>query len=145
MSQITYPRPPSSPQPRDQQAARYYRLPYQYRDGSNYKQAAAIYLLGTLTPADLRAIRAVLDDGEFFIPHDLALNIEELQPRMKDFPCGDDHVWHSLDLASVHPVASLPEGARAIEVTRFVAAFTRVGAPRNWKEAEAHARLGVCA
>lgn len=126
-----------------QPSDRYYRVPYQYRDGSNYKQSDAIYLLGALIPADLRAIRAVLDEGAFFIPHDLALNIEELQPRMKAFPSDDDHVWHSLDLASAHPVASLPDGVRAIEVTRFVAAFTRVGSPTGWKTAEAYSRLGV--
>lgn len=136
---------PHAPRHPAQSAARYCCVPYEYRDGSNYKQADGIYLLGPLTPADLRAIRAVLQGGEFFIPHDLALNIEELQPRMTAFPSDDDHVWHSLELSSAHPVASLPEGVRAIEVTRFVAAFTRVGAPRNWKVAEAHDRLGVCA
>lgn len=124
-------------------AARYCCVPYQYRDGSNYKQAECIYLQGPLTPADLRAIRAVLLDGEFFIPHDLQLNIEELQPRMTAFPSDDDHVWHSLELGAAHPVAAMPEGVRAIEVTRFVAAFTRVASPRGWKQAEAIDRLGV--
>ena len=120
-------------------------MPYEYRDGSNFKQVDSIYLLGPLTPSDLRAIRAILQNGEFFIPGDLGLDIEELQPRMSAFPADDDHVWHSLELGSAHPAVSLPEGVRPVEVTRFVAAFTKVGSPRGWQVARAMERLGVYA
>lgn len=136
---------PSSAQSSVQSTAPYCCVPYEYRDGSNFKQVDSIYLLGPLTPSDLRAIRAILQNGEFFIPGDLGLDIEELQPRMSAFPADDDHVWHSLELGSAHPAVSLPEGVRPVEVTRFVAAFTKVGSPRGWQVARAMERLGVYA
>lgn len=120
------------------------KLLYCYRDAANYKASSTIWLEGTLTPANVRALEKTLDSGEYFIPEDLVgLGIRELQEELTSFPSEDDHVWHTLDLEDLEVVAALDEGETSIPVSTFLDAFQKVAADGGWKVAEAVERLGV--
>lgn len=120
----------------------YTTLNYQYTDASNYKQFGTIVLDGELTAQDVADITATLDDGEHFIPWDLQLRIDELQPRMTSFPSEDDHVWHALHLAAREVSETAPEGAVLIDAREFVKAFAKVKA-KGWDLQGAVERLGL--
>lgn len=116
---------------------------YLYRDAANYKQAGQIYLTGELSADQVAAIKAKLYDGENFIPHDLNLDIPELQVMMTSFPGEDDHVFHTLEIDSRESLQSLPEGETSIPVEDFVAAFASIADSNAWQIAEAEHRLGL--
>lgn len=119
------------------------RIPYLYADASNFKEFDVIYVLGTLTPAQLAAIEAKLYDGESFIPFDLKLGIAELQSRMPTGLSEDDHVWHTLELYQIEMVASVPDGVPAITVDAFLAAFDALRDSNAWDVVAAHSRVGL--
>lgn len=62
---------------------------YMYRDASNYKQHGEVVFRGTFTPAQEKALKAALEDGEFF-------NAKVVKvPEVFFETCGeDDHGWH---------------------------------------------------
>lgn len=118
-------------------------LPYQYRDGANFKEMSAIVLDGALSAADIGALKATLEDGEKFIPYDLALDIAELQNRLPSFPDEDDHVFHELLLDEVEESETVPEGTSTIDVADFISSFARVKSRGGWDIIQAVERLGV--
>lgn len=122
----------------------YTLIPYLYRDASNYKQSETIVIEGKLSAEDIALVRSRLDAGENFIPGDLGLNIEELQPRNEGFPSADDHVWHELQLEALETSETAPKGSSPIAAAAFVAAFARF--PRRldaWDVIKAVERLGL--
>lgn len=116
---------------------------YQYRDAANYKAGGEIILAGLLSEADIGAIRSKLDSGEYFIPHDLGLDIAELQDTLESFPSEDDHVYHELLLEEREVVSELPEGKVAIPAQSFVDAFKALKDVDTWNVRAATERLGV--
>ena len=74
------------------------RIVYQYRDADNYKAIHSVILPGTLDAAETNAIRANLDEYEFFIPGQVGL--PDLQDSFQN--CASywhpekDHPWHEL-------------------------------------------------
>jgi hypothetical protein len=118
-------------------------LPYQYRDGANFKESSAIVLNGVLTASDIAAITATLESGEKFIPYDLQLDIAELQDRLPSFPDEDDHVFHELLLEELDVSDTVPEGTSTIDVDDFLKAFAAVRSRRGWDIVNAVDRLGV--
>jgi hypothetical protein len=119
------------------------QLPYMYRDASNYKESAYIFLSGSLTAAQVAAIRSKLYDGDGFIPFDLKLGIPELQEQMTSFPSDDDHVFHELELDGITIRKSAPPDTTPIAVTDFVAAFAAIKDADAWDIAAADERLGL--
>lgn len=116
-------------------------LPYAYVDGANYKKHGAIYVTPALSDVDLEAIEQCLDDGQFFIPHDLQCDIKELQSAMDGFPSEHDHVWHTLYTDQAEQVDAAPDGAPVVDSSKFIQAFRCC--KENWKEAAASERLGI--
>lgn len=118
----------------------YTTIPYQYTDASNYKQFGTIVLDGELTAQDVADIAATLESQENFIPWDLQLRIDELQPRMTSYPSEDDHVWHILHLDAREVSETVPEGTALIDAREFVKAFAAVKA-KGWDVQGAVERL----
>lgn len=62
---------------------------YLYRDAGNYKQHGEVVFRGTFTPAQEKALKAALEDGEFFNAKAVGV------PEVFFDNCGeDDHGWH---------------------------------------------------
>lgn len=121
------------------------KISYTYRDASNYKTSDHIYLEGVLTREDVQAIRKKCEDGTGFIPGQLGLNIEELQPRMKNFPSDDDHVFHDIDWGCMESIDSLPDGVVPIPAGAFIEAFAAIEDRNSWDVKGACKRLGLAA
>lgn len=67
------------------------RIGYLYRDADNYKQYHEEVLEGEITPEQVQAIAACLDEGENFIPHQVGL------PEVRfDTVTESDHPWFEL-------------------------------------------------
>lgn len=119
-------------------------LPYLYRDSSNYKRGGKIFLEGLLSADNLDAIRAKLNDGEYFIPFDLkGLDIAELQSLLPSFPSEDDHVWHELQIEAIETCGELAEGENSISVEEFLAAFAAIKHSNSWDVVGTFERLGL--
>lgn len=76
----------------------YVAFDYLYRDASNYKAFGSVYLQGSLTNEDIRALQACLIDDEFFVAQ--AIPIPALDSQLFDLSCGpndDDHQWHTFE------------------------------------------------
>lgn len=67
---------------------------YTYRDASNWKAHARPVFAGRLTPAEVDAILAALDQGEFFIAEQVGLDALQGELGGRN---DDDHCWHELD------------------------------------------------
>jgi hypothetical protein len=80
-------------------------LEYMYRDGANYKQHERIVLQGALTPEQVTAIRACLEDGEYFIAAQVGL--EDLRERWQTHHDDIDHIWH--ELVSIEQTDEAPD------------------------------------
>lgn len=119
-------------------------IPYLYRDADNYKACGQIVLEGWLSTADLALIESTLQDGEFFIPADLAgCDIAELQSSLTSFPSIADHVYHELNLEEREQVNTIAEEVTTIPACAFVEAFRRVANPDGWDVSAAVERLGI--
>ena len=75
--------------------AAYTRVSYRYVDGANCKRFSQMTFRGRLTPAQLKLIASVLDEGLYFVP--VQVGFESLHFAFSDFG-GDDHWWHTLEL-----------------------------------------------
>lgn len=82
------------------------RVGYMYRDASNYKQTTEVVFAGRLLPAELAAITANLEGGEWFIPSQVGL--EDLQEHFGSRLYDDDHVWHELGAGDIKPTSAAP-------------------------------------
>lgn len=96
---------------------------YLYRDAGNYKSWRSVLLEGCATSADIEAVKASLDRGEFFIAEQLGIPAAYAKPEArKKTPTEDDHVWHEfseLRPAQAHERVGEPWGTVAELVTRF--------------------------
>lgn len=119
------------------------KLPYSYRDASNYKEHSFIYLVGRLTEHEIAAIQPKLEGGDGFIPFDLQLGVVELQDRMTSFPSEDDHVFHEFNFDDIEFLDEIPEGESAINLNDFLAAFDKLQNKNGWDIASAEVRLGI--
>ncbi len=119
------------------------KLPYTYRDASNYKAHSYIYLEGRLHNAAIAAIESKLEGRDGFIPFDLQLGVEELQNQLTSFPSDDDHVFHEFDFDEIEYLESVPEGETAIALGDFLAAFERLQDANAWDVDAAQKRLGL--
>jgi len=103
---------------------------YQYRDASNYKARGQVLLDGSAKDDDLKALRAKLESGEFFIPEQVG--IQPLQPRLWA-ACGCapdvdlDHCWHEFEGLRDATAEDLAEFTCWGTVASFVATFREVG------------------
>ena len=96
--------------------ARYTRVDYMYRDGSNYKFHGSFIVEGTLKFAD---VEDYLFDSEFFVPHEVGLE------HLLDMPMNqDDHYLHTLE-AFTSTDAGKPIGSAEELVMRFKMANER--------------------
>lgn len=118
-------------------------IPYQYRDAANFKEYSTIVVAGQLSEADRNLIKLTLEDADDFIPYDLGLGIEELQPRMTSYPSEDDVLYHELLLDAIETSDTVPEGTETIDAADFVDAFKRVRDSGGWKVVEASDRLEI--
>jgi hypothetical protein len=96
------------------------RVEYLYRDGSNYKQWAAVVFRGACDESLTRRLFASLDREEVFIAHQVRL------PEL--FFAGrplyaDDHCWH--EMAEVTATSTLPDDAFDRTIREFVAELER--------------------
>lgn len=66
-----------------------------YRDASNYKAGRDVVLAGRLTPEQLAAMTASLQDGEFLIPSQVGL--PDIQSDAGTSWSEDDHVFHTFE------------------------------------------------
>ena len=115
-------------------------IPYIYRDAGNWKQMGSINLEGEVTEAIVATLRAKLTGDDHFIPHDLKLDIEELQHQSMSFPDEElDHVFHELLLDEITIQKVKPEGP-IIKLQDFVAAFERI---KEWNVVDAMVRLEI--
>lgn len=121
----------------------YTAIPYYYRDADNYKASGTIFLEGPLSGDQIKSIKSKLDEGEYFIPEDLGLNIPELQDQLSSFPSQADHVWHTLALYEISNENKLDEGEVAIPVANFVKAFAQIESKDSWDVEGAKLRLGL--
>jgi hypothetical protein len=96
---------------------------YLYRDAGNYKSWRSLLLEGCATSADIEAVKARLDRGEFFIAEQLGIPAAYAQPEEdRNTPTEDDHVWHEfseLRPALTDEMAGEPWGTVAQLVMRF--------------------------
>jgi hypothetical protein len=116
-------------------------IPYAYVDGSNYKVHAELFLSPALTPGQLEDIAECLDDGEFFIPHDLACGVNELQTETQGFPSEDDHVWRILYVDQAEVVKEVPKDAVCIKAQDLIDRLKACSG--QWNETAAMERLGL--
>ena len=96
---------------------------YLYRDAGNYKSWRSVLLEGCATSADIEAVKASLDRGEFFIAEQLGIPAAYAKPREgKNTPTEEDHVWHEfsgLRPAQADERVGEPWGTIAELVMRF--------------------------
>lgn len=118
-------------------------IPYLYCDAANFKESSVIVLEGVLTEEQVGAIISKLNEGTDFIPGDLHLGIEELQPRMISYPNEDDLVWHELEIDDLEVVATVPNGTDTIPSNDFVNAFSKIADSESWDIAGCMERLDI--
>lgn len=75
-------------------------IPVQYRDAANYKTRARIVLDGAITGSQIEAVRAALDEGEYYVPGQLGMD-HLGTGAWSSFPCEDDHGWHEMELDGI--------------------------------------------
>ena len=75
-----------------------------YRDGDNYKQHSTIAVAGEFTAEQILALRATLDQGEFYAPLDV--DLPHLLENTGWSKSDADHCWHEINLddPDVRPV-----------------------------------------
>ena len=78
-------------------------IEYLYRDASNYKTWNAQVLAGTLTSEQKETMIFLLEDGEYFIPEQVGLDIE----RPGDIN-EDDHCYCELDIDGITETEKKP-------------------------------------
>lgn len=105
---------------------------YLYRDASNYKQYRNLVVEGSLTPAQMDAIREKLQDGEDFIPEQVGL--EALQEYFDYLDEDDDHPWHEVEC--IEPTASRPNDPMSAQEL-----FDAFMAVEQWQDIEAAQKL----
>jgi hypothetical protein len=96
------------------------RVEYLYRDGSNYKQWAAVVFRGECDASLVRRLFAALDREEFFIAHQVRL------PELffADRPLyADDHCWH--EMGEVTATSATPDDLIGRTIEEFVAELER--------------------
>lgn len=108
-------------------------IEYLYRDEENNKVWKSIVLPGQMT---LEQIEPYLDDGKYFIPHQVGL--EDLQGKFQHGagPRSDiDHPWHEMN--RIEPTEALP----TVEMTaeELLVRFSEV----EWNENAALVKLGL--
>lgn len=113
-------------------------IPTLYRDGTNCKVSGQIRLCGPITPTQIAALRAALNEGLYYAPADLGLTHLGRREWPNGFPRdGVDHCWHEMDIDNIDIVATedLDESgehiAHADTPTEFVTAV-RAAAESGW-------------
>lgn len=108
-------------------------IPVRYRDASNYKASGQIILQGSIAPAQVAALRAALDEGEYYNPVQLG------HPHMGElewpdrFPSDDDHSFQEMliDELLTGEAGSVPHyGTYSVDggtVDQFVAEVSGIG------------------
>jgi hypothetical protein len=110
-------------------------IPTLYRDGHNNKVHGQIRLSGPITPTQIAALRAALDEGLYYAPADIGHTHLGGQEWPQGFPRdGVDHCWHEMDVDNTDIVATedLDEGGDHIEndgtPEQFITAVTTAAA-----------------
>jgi len=70
---------------------------YLYRDAGNYKAWGELLLEGDLSETEIARMKAIFQDGEFFIPEQIGIPslCEQLWQACQSDPSDElDHVWH---------------------------------------------------
>lgn len=113
-------------------------IPTLYRDGTNCKVSGQIRLRGPITPTQIAALRAALDEGLYYAPADLGLTHLGRREWPNGFPRDEvDHCWHEMDIDNIDIVATedLDESGEHIDhagtPTEFVTAV-RAAAESGW-------------
>lgn len=104
------------------------RFSYLYRDASNYKNHGDVVFSGEFTPELEEKLTSVLNDGEYFIAHQVGIPevfLWDKDLEYDEYPVElvgtarykideeDDHVWHEFDGLSLTDAA--PTDPRTIE------------------------------
>jgi hypothetical protein len=115
------------------------KIPYFYRDASNYKASSEVIVSGVFTQEQKNIIQGKLDSGEFFIPTDVRMRA--LQNELISFPSEDDHVYHTLDVDELEVLDAIPPGCTLhCSADEFTARFKAV---KDWDVSAEVERLGI--
>lgn len=110
-----------------------------YRDASNYKASQDVVVAGAITEAQIAAIAAKLQDGEFFIANQVGLPTPSFQFCGKDgWPSDElDHVFTTLTAFSdgkpaVEDFLTDLEPTEGMTVPELVARFEAIESAESW-------------
>ena len=67
---------------------------YIYRDGDNYKAEGSVVLVGEFEPGHLARLEVALDEGEYFIAHQVGVPEVFIWKREGHEIQDQDHSWH---------------------------------------------------
>ena len=98
------------------------RMEYLYRDASNYKSLNKVIVVGTITEEQKRAIHATLEEGTYFIPEQIGLDLY----RGWDIT-EDDHPFCELDVEHDFFETDEAPNDETFTVEDLVSAFTATG------------------
>lgn len=110
------------------------RIPYMYRDASNYKQFGSLVVKGKPTSAQLEALRGCLVDEDKFIPTQIGLSHLGAMADWPSWPCEDGHPWHELQLEQAEQTWLRGDCEEIFgTVDEFITAMTN--ASQHWDDA----------
>ena len=98
------------------------RMEYLYRDASNYKSPNQVIVAGTITEEQKEAILQTLEDGTYFIPEQVGLDLY----RGWDIT-EDDHPFCELDIEKDFYETEEAADDENFTVDNLVAAFLSTG------------------
>lgn len=115
------------------------KIEYMYRDAENYKEYETVIIPGEITKEQKELIKNNLDDNENFIPSQVGL--EDLQPRMINFPSESDHIWHEFDISENDLLTDEPPTTNHCfkDISEFVEQFKDI----EWDILEAMKNLSI--
>lgn len=105
------------------------RMEYLYRDASNFKSVNQIIVMGTITDEQKKAIHRTLEDGLYFIPEQIGLDLY----RGWDIT-EDDHPFCELDVENDFYDTEEAADNETFTVEDLVAAFDSTDGKWNANE-----------
>lgn len=105
------------------------RMEYLYRDAANYKSLNRAIVAGTITEDQKKAIYETLEDGTYFIPEQIGLDLYRGWNVTED-----DHPYCELDVGHDFYETAEPADDEMFTVEDLVAAFAAAGG--KWDAAQ---------
>jgi len=98
------------------------RMEYLYRDASNYKSLNQVIVAGVITEEQKKAIQSTLEDGMYFIPEQIGLDLYRGWDVTED-----DHPYCELDVEKDFFETNDAPDNEAFTADDLVAAFKATG------------------